>query len=109
MNTKQFLYRPGYLSLSLILLFQSFLCVPRAHALTGGPSQPEFTQFSTVSADNLVDPFSGNFQYSIPLFEIGGYPMSLNYSSDHKMEEEASWVGFGWSLSPGAISRDIRG
>ncbi|MEO0627194.1 MAG: hypothetical protein AAFY91_09415, partial [Bacteroidota bacterium] len=109
MNTKQFLYRPGYLSLALILLFQSFLCVPRAYALTGGPSQPEFTQFSTVSANNLVDPFSGNFQYSIPLFEIGGYPMSLNYSSDHKMEEEASWVGFGWSLSPGAISRDIRG
>ncbi|MEM7573481.1 MAG: hypothetical protein AAF433_11295 [Bacteroidota bacterium] len=101
-------FRPGYFLLALLLLFQSFFVAP-AYALTGGPSQPEFQQLATVGASNLVDPFSGNFQYSIPLFEIGGYPMSLNYSSDHKMEEDASWVGFGWSLSPGAIVRDIRG
>ena len=79
------------------------------YALSGGPNQPEFGQPTTVGADNLVDVFSGNFQYSIPLFEIGGYPMTLSYSSDHKMEEEASWVGFGWTLNPGAISRQVRG
>ncbi|MEM7572442.1 MAG: hypothetical protein AAF433_06060 [Bacteroidota bacterium] len=101
-------YRLPYLSLALLLLFQQFTAVP-AYALTSGPAQPEYTQMQTVSADNLVDPFTGNFRYSIPLFEIGGYPMTLNYSSDHKMEEEASWVGFGWSLSPGAISRQVRG
>ena len=71
--------------------------------------QPEFGQPTTVGTDQLVDLFTGNFQYSIPLFEIGGYPMQLSYSSDHNMEEEASWVGFGWTLNPGAIARQVRG
>ncbi|MEL6394303.1 MAG: hypothetical protein AAFR97_16310, partial [Bacteroidota bacterium] len=100
--------RLPYLLLAYLMLVQSFLATP-VYALTSGPAQPEYQQLQTVTADNLVDPFTGNFQYSIPLFEIGGYPMSLNYSSDHKMEEDASWVGFGWSLSPGAINREVRG
>ncbi|MBB4077975.1 hypothetical protein GGR28_000576 [Lewinella aquimaris] len=57
----------------------------------------------------MVDLFTGNFQYSIPLFEVGGYPINLSYSSDGGQEEEASWVGFGWTLNPGAISRQVRG
>ena len=101
-------FRWSSLPLALLVLIQSFLSVPM-YALSGGPTQPEFGQPATVGADNMVDLFTGNFQYSIPLFEIGGYPMTLSYSSDHKMEEEASWVGFGWTLNPGVISRQVRG
>jgi hypothetical protein len=96
------------LPLALLVLLQSLVYTP-VYGLSGGPIQPEFQQTNIVGADNLVDPFSGNFNYSIPLMEIGGFPLTLSYSSDHKMEEEASWVGFGWTLNPGAITRQVRG
>ena len=96
------------LPLALLVLVQAFFSFP-VSAQTGSPVQPEFQQPSQVGADNLVDLFTGNFNYSIPLFEIGGFPMSLSYSSDHKMEEEASWVGIGRTLNTGAITRQVRG
>ena len=101
-------FRWTSLPLALLMLLQAFVATP-AYGLSGGPTQPEFQQTSVVGADDLVDPFTGNFNYSIPLFEIGGYPINLTYTSDHKMEEEASWVGFGWTLNPGAISRQVQG
>jgi hypothetical protein len=65
-------------------------------------------------ASELVDPFTGQFRYSIPVVDLpgpngSGYSMSLNYTSGVKPDDEASWVGLGWELSPGAINRQIRG
>ena len=84
-----------------------------SYAITGGPSQPEFTQFSPVTADNVVDPYTGNFQYNIPLMTVpgpnGGYPINLSYASDVTMDQEASWVGLGWNVNVGAINRQLRG
>lgn len=76
---------------------------------TSGPSQPEHTQFKPTGASNVVDLFTGDFTYSIPLLDVGGYPVSIGYNSHVTMDQEASWVGLGWSLSPGAISRTTRG
>lgn len=82
-------------------------------ALTSGPAQPEFSGFEPVGASNSVDLFSGDFTYNIPLFELpgpdGGYPFNLAYHSGVGVEDEASWVGLGWSLNPGAINRSVRG
>jgi hypothetical protein len=82
-------------------------------ALTSGPNQPEFTGFSTISTENMVDPFTGDFGYSIPLITIPGFqdgiPLILNYQAGVTMEQEASWVGLGWSLNTGAINRSVRG
>ncbi|MEM1359310.1 MAG: hypothetical protein AAGF89_13970, partial [Bacteroidota bacterium] len=108
---KNYRYSPlrwSSIPLALLVLLQSLFAFPLS-AQSAGPTQPEFQQTVTVGADNLVDPFTGNFNYSIPLMEIGGFPLTLSYSSDHKMEEEASWVGFGWTLNPGVISRQVRG
>src|SRR5438445_13847931 len=82
-------------------------------ALTGGPTMPEYTQFEEVTASNLVDPSSGDFTYVIPLLEVpgpsGGYPIALSYHSGIKHDQEATWVGLGWSLNAGAINRQVRG
>lgn len=78
-------------------------------ALTGGPSQPEAQGFQPVGADNLVDLSTGDFSYNIPLFDVGGYPVNLAYNSDISMDQEASWVGLGWSLNTGVINRTLRG
>lgn len=83
------------------------------YALTGGPSQPEVQGFTPAGTSDMVDVFSGDFSYNIPLFELpgpnGGYPFNLSYQSGISMDQEASWVGLGWSLNPGAITRQMRG
>lgn len=79
------------------------------YALTSGPSTPEMSAFEPASTANMVDMFSGDFSYNIPLMDVGGYPLNLAYHSGNNPEEEASWVGFGWSLNPGAINRQLRG
>src|SRR5688572_21837190 len=80
-----------------------------AYALTSGPSQPEMQKFEPAGVSNLVDLFTGDFKYNIPLLDVGGYPVNLSYHSGEGMEDEASWVGSGWSLNPGAITRSMRG
>ncbi|WAC02746.1 hypothetical protein N7U66_03480 [Lacinutrix neustonica] len=62
----------------------------------------------------MVDPFTGNFTYNLPVVQIpgpdgGGYAMSLSYHSGGSSEEESSWVGHGWTLNPGAINTSVRG
>lgn len=83
-------------------------------ALTSGPTQPEFTSFQPVGTTDMVDKFSGDLTYSLPVLDVPGpqgssYPLSLSYHSGTSPEEEASWVGYGWTLNPGAIVRGTRG
>jgi hypothetical protein len=75
----------------------------------GGPSSPESHGFKAVGSDNLVNLFTGDFSYSIPLLDVGGYPVNLFYSGGIGMEQEASWVGLGWNINPGTVSRNMRG
>lgn len=75
----------------------------------GGPTQPEMTAFKPVGADNMADPFTGDFSYNIPLLDVGGYPVNIFYNSGITMDQEASWVGLGWNINPGTIMRNMRG
>lgn len=74
-----------------------------------GPGQPEMKSFQSVNSNNMVDLFTGDFSYNIPLLDVGGYPVNLHYSSGVTMDQEASWVGLGWNVNPGSISRSMRG
>jgi hypothetical protein len=76
---------------------------------TTGPTQPEMQSFQSVNANNMVDLFTGDFSYNIPLLDVGGYPVNLGYSSGITMDQEASWVGLGWNINPGTITRNMRG
>lgn len=75
----------------------------------GGPSMPEVHGFTTVDQKNLVNPGTGDFNYSIPLLDVGGFPINIQYSSGIGTQDEASWVGLGWNLNPGSVSRQTRG
>lgn len=77
-------------------------------ALTGGPSQPEVQSFEPVGTSQMVDLFTGDFTYNIPLIDVGGYPINISYNSGITMDQEASWVGLGWNINPGVINRNMR-
>lgn len=75
----------------------------------GGPGQPEMGSFKSINSNNMVDLFTGDFSYSIPLLDVGGYPVNIHYNSGVSMDQEASWVGLGWNINPGVIGRTMRG
>lgn len=79
------------------------------YAITSGPTQPEMQKFEPAGVNDMVDLFSGDFKQNIPLMDVGGYPVNLSYQSGTSMEDEASWVGMGWTLNPGAVNRNKRG
>ncbi|MBS1624001.1 MAG: hypothetical protein JST83_08285 [Bacteroidetes bacterium] len=85
-----------------------------AYALTAGPASPEFSKFTPVTTSDMVNITSGDFSYNLPVIDVpgphgSGYPLALSYHAGHSAEEEASWVGLGWTLNPGSISRNLRG
>jgi hypothetical protein len=81
---------------------------------TSGPVSPEFSSFQSISTDELVNPFTGDLSYSLPVLKVPGahsgeYALALAYNSGAGPDDDASWVGYGWTLSPGAISRQKNG
>ena len=78
-------------------------------ALTGGPAQPEFNSFTPIGTSDMVNLSSGDFNYNIPIMDVGGYPLNLSYDSGISMDQEATWVGLGWNLNIGQINRQVRG
>lgn len=75
----------------------------------GGPTQPEMSSFQSVNADKLVNLFTGDFNYNIPLLDVGGYPVNIYYTGGISPDQEASWCGLGWNINPGNINRNTRG
>ncbi len=98
--------------LAINLLFE-VISPSVALALTSGPAQQEFSSFEPSATTDMVDLSSGDFTYNIPLMSVpgpnGGYPINVAYHSGIGMEQEASWVGLGWSLNVGSINRQLRG
>jgi len=105
---KQFIMKNTARVLLTVLSFE-LLFPLAANALTTGPSQPEVQSFEPVGTTDMVDLFSGDFVYNIPLLDVEGYPVNISYHSGADMEQEASWVGLGWNINVGAINRTVRG
>jgi len=108
MKTSKKFTRQIAIILLLSFIFQTVFPTT-VYALTGGPSQPEVQSFEPVGTTQMVDAFSGDFNYNIPLLEIDGYPINLAYHSGVTTDQEASWVGLGWNINPGVINRNMRG
>jgi hypothetical protein len=95
--------------LLLTLFVSEMITSSVAFALGSGPSQPEMASFTPAGTTEMVDPFTGDFSYNIPLMDVEGYPVNIAYNSGVTMEQEASWVGLGWNLNVGTINRSVRG
>lgn len=92
----------------IVIFSVNILYIP-SNVYAGGPTQPEVQSFAPIGMDNRVNPFTGDFSYDIPLMEIEGYPLNLNYNAGISMDQEASWVGLGWNLNVGEVMRNLRG
>lgn len=101
-------------NLYIMITVMLFSITSLVYSQATSPAQPEFTKFQSVSSDNLVNTSTGAFNYNILLLTVPGdngfdFPINMFYNSDVGYGEEASWVGYGWSLNPGAINRSKRG
>ena len=89
------------------------LAAPSVSWAMMGPGQPEFTSYESSGSPDLVNLTTGDFTYNIPAIEVPGpersFSMPLTYRAGIKLEQEASWVGLGWSLNAGAIARSLTG
>ena len=102
-------YKKFIAAFFLVVLTTELLVPNFAYGLTSGPSQPEMKGFEPIGNSDMVDLFSGDFSYNIPLMDVGGYPVNLAYNSGAGMDDEASWVGYGWGLNVGSLNRNLRG
>ncbi len=92
----------------MLVVFSSGILFPGT-SYAGGPGQPEASGFTPIGVSDMVDPFTGDFTYNIPLMDIEGYPINIAYQSGITMDQEASWVGLGWNLNVGSVVRNMRG
>lgn len=90
------------------IVFTEALLPSVAFALTSGPTQPEVQGFTQAGTSDMVDLFSGDFKYNIPLMDVGGYPINMSYGAGITSDQEASWVGLGWNLNVGVVNRNMR-
>ncbi|RMG28780.1 MAG: hypothetical protein D6732_18215 [Methanobacteriota archaeon] len=78
-----------------------------------GPAQPEAAQFEPIDTSDLVNLYTGDFVYNVPLLEVpgpeGNWPIGMSYHAGVGPNTEATWVGLGWTLNPGAINRFVNG
>ncbi len=95
----------------LFLFLQTYSA--EVYALTSGPAQEEYASFEPVGTTDMVNLYTGDFTYNIPLLSVpgpnGGYPINLAYHSGIGTDQEASWVGLGWNVNVGAVNRNLRG
>lgn len=71
------------------------------------------TALNSVNAQE-TNPITGDLTYNLPLISLPGpngesITLQLGYNSDIRMDQDASWIGLGWSLSAGEISRHVQG
>ncbi|MBL7974935.1 MAG: hypothetical protein JNJ85_08485, partial [Candidatus Kapabacteria bacterium] len=110
-HTKMRAYSVKFVSCLLVCIFSLEFLTPVYVYCAGSSTQGEHTA-SPNQSNNMVNPFDGSFSYSIPILTVPGpngsdFPVTLTYNSKYiKPENDATWVGFGWSLDVGAINRE---
>lgn len=96
-----------------LLEMVSSLVTPSLSYALMGPGQPEFTSYESPASADMVNLSTGDLTYNVPVLELPGpettFSLPLTYRAGIRPEQEASWVGLGWSMNPGAIVRNVNG
>ncbi|MBC7525144.1 MAG: hypothetical protein H7239_11980 [Flavobacterium sp.] len=96
-----------------LVIFFPTMVPTNLFASNNGPKAPEAASFEPVDATDMVNLATGDMSYVLPLLNVpspeGGYPINLAYHGGIAYDSEASWIGLGWNLNPGAIERDVNG
>lgn len=110
---KKYNKRRRIIAVFFLLIFFPTLVPSNLFASNNGPVAPEAASFEPVDATDMVNLMTGDMSYVLPLLNVpspeGGFPLALSYHAGIAMDQEASWVGLGWSLNPGAINRSVKG
>lgn len=110
-NLRKPTFRKVITAFFLINFLSSIFLPNYAFALTGGPHQIEYTSYEEPGATDMVNLLTGDFTYNLPILDIpgpeGSFSLPLSYHAGIGLEQEASWVGLGWTMNPGAIVRNI--
>lgn len=99
--------RPVSFTLMLCLIFElTFPLTSNASPQSGGGG----TVASSLSS--MVDGYTGDFHYSVPLVTVPGpngesVSVNANYRAGIAVNQKASWIGLGWDYNPGEISRQV--
>lgn len=104
------------MTMKRLMLLSAMLClgIPgTGYSLQGGPTMPEYVKFEPADITDIVNIGTGDFVYSVPLGDVpgpaGGFPITMSYHAGVGKDQEATIVGLGWTLNPGAINRMLRG
>lgn len=102
-------------NLSFPMMMVVFLLLPQTIWSQGeGSANSDLSSFIDPSSSGAqVDKHTGAFSFSMPLMTVPGaagegYPIVLAYSPPSP-DAPATWVGHGWTLGPGAITRSPNG
>ncbi len=108
--------KPSHRTIAVFLTLNfltTLLPINLIYASNNGPTAPEAASFEPVDATDMVNLATGDLSYVLPLLNVpspeGGYPLALSYHAGIALDQEASWVGLGWNLNPGAINRSVSG
>jgi YD repeat-containing protein len=89
----------------------AILSTCRIWALTSGPAMPEYNDFESIEHKDMVNLATGEFTYTVPITNVPGpgtaFPIVLGYHGNILAKQEASWVGLGWNVQAGAITRSV--
>jgi len=96
----------------LLVVLESTIHATVSFALTSpGPHQPEYMSYEEAGSPDMVNLLTGDFTFNIPVLEVpgpeGDFSVPLTYNGGIGAEQEASWVGLGFNLNVGAITRVI--
>ncbi|HMJ67786.1 MAG TPA: hypothetical protein VK508_02760 [Cyclobacteriaceae bacterium] len=95
----------------IILTLANLVGPSEALALTSGPHQPEYMGYEEPGSTDMVNLVNGDFTISPVTIEVpgpeGSFSFPLTYNAGVGPDQEASWVGLGWTMNAGAITRSI--
>ncbi len=99
---------------SMLVFINQLLFPTVSYALTSGPNQPEYTSYEDAGSADMVNLLTGDFTFNMPILTVpngtdAGFTIPLSYHAGIGPDQEASWIGLGWNINVGSITRGVNG